>query len=266
MTTGDLTSIGVLIVDDDQASRFLLRRMIERFEDPWFLATECGSLSEAFPIVMGGDVQLILLDLGLPESSGVSTVDRVRAVAKGTPIIAVTGANDLGVACIEAGATDYLDKATLTPRAVRRAMVFALERHHRETADDLRDSIARHDALVERRSWDPAPTLVPIGVGTPGVRGILDDAYRSLMEAYAGQLAGSGRVPRAKLEAVAATFAAVRASSDDVAECNTRFLRRTRARRPESELELYIAATRELGLDLLGVLAENYRRRARRLA
>lgn len=251
----------LLLIEDDAASRSLLTRMIARFEAPSFEVTAAESLTAALPEIMSGDASLILVDLGLPESTGIPTIDRVRALAKDTPIIACTGSAGLGVACIEAGATDYLHKDHLTPTTVRRSLVFALERHHRRLAEQLRASIARDGALVDRQSWGPAPAQdeVALGVGTPGVRGILDEAYGGLLDVYASWVAGATRVPRASLDAVAATFGAVRASSTDLTECHTRTMRRLRDTRSEVEISDYVAAGRELGLDLLARLAEHYR-------
>ena len=77
---------------------------------------------------------LILLDLGLPESQGLTTFNRVHAQAPKVPIVAVTALMDetIGVKAIQAGAQDYLVKGRMDSNVLVRSIRYAIERKHAE--------------------------------------------------------------------------------------------------------------------------------------
>lgn len=102
-----------------------------------------------------GSFDAVLLDLHLPDSSGVAGVKALRAVAPEVPIVVLTGLEDHEVAfeCIVAGAQDYLSKAGLDQQGLRRALGYAIARvgeaAQRARADTLRETMA---AIVEASS------------------------------------------------------------------------------------------------------------------
>jgi signal transduction histidine kinase len=73
---------------------------------------------------------IVLLDLTLPDSEGAETVHRVARSAPGTPIVVLTGTDDeaLGLACIQAGAQDYVPKNELRVPLLGRVIGYALAR------------------------------------------------------------------------------------------------------------------------------------------
>jgi diguanylate cyclase (GGDEF)-like protein len=86
------------------------------------------------------ETDAVLLDLSLPDESGVATVERVVGGAGGAVVVVMTGAGDeeIGVAAMEAGAQDYLVKGQVDSRLLRRSLRFAMERHSvRQQLEDL---------------------------------------------------------------------------------------------------------------------------------
>ncbi|HAA46737.1 MAG: PAS/PAC sensor-containing diguanylate cyclase [Halomonas sp. 54_146] len=77
---------------------------------------------------------VILLDLNLPDSTGLDTVYRCKAMARGTPIVVLTGHDDMdfSLKALEAGAQDYLIKNQLEADSLLRAMRYAMERYQLE--------------------------------------------------------------------------------------------------------------------------------------
>lgn len=77
---------------------------------------------------------IILLDLNLPDSSGIDTVTRCRSLVPRTPIVVLTGHDDMdfSLKVLEAGAQDYLVKGKLEGDSLIRAMRYAIERHQLE--------------------------------------------------------------------------------------------------------------------------------------
>ena len=110
-------AIRVLLVEDNPGDARLIREGLEdaertspdqvRFD--LLLATR---LSDAVEVLQHERLSVILLDLTLPDSSGIETFDRVRAVAPQVPIVVISGLTDdrLASQAVRQGAQDYLVK------------------------------------------------------------------------------------------------------------------------------------------------------------
>src|SRR5436309_12545860 len=82
----------------------------------------------------GEEFDVLLLDLGLPDSQGLSTFDRVHEQAPKVPIIIFSGATDeeLAVEAVSHGAQDYLVKGQIDGFLLKRAIRYAIERNRAE--------------------------------------------------------------------------------------------------------------------------------------
>jgi PAS domain S-box-containing protein len=125
-----------------------------------------GAIEEERPDVL-------VADLGLPDSEGTETVRTAAAAAPEVPIVVLTGRDDLQAAleAQEAGATEYLQKAELTPALVGRTLRWAVQRHHMQTQLQQRDAWIR--SITERLS---------AGVFRAGTAGRIEYANRALAE------------------------------------------------------------------------------------
>ena len=122
----------VLIVEDNPGDAALLCDLLGETE-PAPVVTVAERVSEACARLAASDgsaVDVVLLDLTLPDARGLETVARVRATAPHLPIVVLTGLDDeaLAVRAVQAGAQDYLVKGTVTGAGVRRAVRHAVER------------------------------------------------------------------------------------------------------------------------------------------
>src|SRR4051812_8996893 len=102
----------VLLVEDEDAYAKMLETMLG---SEGSLALErVSTLSAAAKALDNGAIDAILLDLGLPDSAGVETVEKLRAVVRDrSPIVVLTSQDDdeLGVQAVGLGAQDYLVKS-----------------------------------------------------------------------------------------------------------------------------------------------------------
>lgn len=89
------------------------------------------TLDGALERLTRGGVDVILLDLFLPDSEGLTTFERTSAFAPDVPIIIVTDVVDdqLAVSTVQGGAQDYLVRSEIRPAVLGRAMLYAIERH-----------------------------------------------------------------------------------------------------------------------------------------
>jgi two-component system sensor kinase FixL len=157
----------ILIVEDSDADHRLLEVMLRRVRGEQDQLTRVVDTSAACRALgTHPDVDVALLDLTLPDSYGIDTVRRVATAARDVPIVVltVTDDEDIGLACIGAGAHDYLPKSELRAPLLRRVIEYAvtrsrdvaarrrLEREVLQISENERQRIARdlHDDLGQQ--------------------------------------------------------------------------------------------------------------------
>ncbi len=135
----------ILLVEDNRADARLVREMLVDTAVPFEL-THVTRLAEAIERVTAGDIDVILLDLSLPDGEGLKMVSALRDTAR-APIVVMSGHNDesLAVKGVREGAQDYLVKGQVDGDDLVRALRYAIERQR--TEDHLR-YVAHHDPLT----------------------------------------------------------------------------------------------------------------------
>jgi sigma-B regulation protein RsbU (phosphoserine phosphatase) len=129
--------VDVLYVEDNRIDADLIRVVLSRTDPgfgPEFNLHWVQSLTDAFELLEKQTVSVILLDLNLPEASGLDSLIALRKVVHDKPIVVLTGHNDaeLGAQAIRHGAQDYLWKNEASGPHLSRALHFALERSKRQ--------------------------------------------------------------------------------------------------------------------------------------
>lgn len=149
------TRAAVLLVEDNPGDARLIAALLEdaaSYGLAMSLAT-VDTLSGAIERLRSTAFDLVLLDLGLPESSGLETVQRLRtALQRLPPLVVLSGLNDEDVAvqALQAGAQDYLVKGRVEPSALARTIRHALGRHQAEQA--LKNELERSRELANERA------------------------------------------------------------------------------------------------------------------
>jgi len=149
-TTTDKELIKVLLVEDNVIDRKMAQRALVGCSQPAEFAVKLAdSLSEAIKCLNTKEYQVVLLDLRLPDSSGIETVQRIHEVDPHVPIIVLTGTTDeeSGLRAIENGATDYLAKSQPLESLLPRTILYALARKKAE--DRLRESEGKYRAVID---------------------------------------------------------------------------------------------------------------------
>lgn len=124
----------VLLIEDNLGDARLLREM---FNEPGgtgaeLIHVEC--MAEAEGYLAENAVNLVLLDLGLPDAQGLDAVRRTRAAAPHIPLVVISGLDDESMAlqALQQGAQDYLLKGQIEPRELQRSLRYAVERKYIE--------------------------------------------------------------------------------------------------------------------------------------
>jgi PAS domain S-box-containing protein len=143
--------LSVLLVEDSPAEVRLFREMLNEMPgaSETIEVTSVGTLRSTREWLKDHTSDVIVLDLGLPDSAGLNTLSDVRKSAPETPVVVLTGLDDeaTGLAAIRHGAYEYLIKGSADGRAVTRTLRYAVEQ--RRAIDALRASEARLRALID---------------------------------------------------------------------------------------------------------------------
>lgn len=124
----------ILLVEDDRAFAELLKEMLNGVLSFDFRLDAVQRLSEAETHLRKGNTDAVLLDLSLPDSTGLETLSGVQKAAAEVPVIILTGLEDETVAlrAAEAGAQDYFFKNEVRGPELARAIQYAIERKRTE--------------------------------------------------------------------------------------------------------------------------------------
>jgi signal transduction histidine kinase len=127
-------SVSILLVEDNPGDRRLIREMLAEASDVTFDVQYADRLQAAIEYLGQNGVEVVLLDLGLPDSQGLETLRKVYAQVSEMPIVVLTGLNDemIGVQAINEGAQDYLIKGQVDTQLLRRTIRYAIERKQAE--------------------------------------------------------------------------------------------------------------------------------------
>lgn len=123
-------AIKVLLVEDNPGDVRLIREMLKEAKPNLAALEESPSLMAAVERLAKGGIDAVLLDLGLPDSQGISTFVKLNQQFPRTPIVVLTGLTDEGVGlrAVREGAQDYLIKGKVDSPWLCRAILYAVER------------------------------------------------------------------------------------------------------------------------------------------
>lgn len=132
-------SARLLLVEDQDVDAEVVRLVLGRSKDFRVSTERVTTLSEALAAVHDRQYDVVVLDLGLPDSSGVESVRKLCAAAPATPIVVFTGLDDddLALAAIQCGAQEFLSKEHLMGHLLVRV---------------IRHSIARQQQLLHAQA------------------------------------------------------------------------------------------------------------------
>jgi CheY-like chemotaxis protein len=182
----------VLLVEDNAEDVQLIQEMIRDLESDLFhpvilYLTHAASLKEAV-LLSDTHFDAILLDLTLPDSKGLHTVESIIDRFKMVPVVVLTGISDaeMGLAAVRGGAQDYLVKNEITSALLLRSLQYAIERlrivrEKEQLIADLQDAMAQIKTLSG---------LLPICANCKKIRN--DKGYWERIETYIEKHTGAG--------------------------------------------------------------------------
>ena len=132
--------IRVLLIEDSPGYAEIVKIMLDKIADARFAVVCARRLSEGLECLATGEIDVVLLDLKLPDSQGIGTFDRVYAQAPRVPVIVLTVTDNdaMAVGAVKKGAQDYLVKDQVDVKVLVQAIRYSIERKRVE--GDLKET------------------------------------------------------------------------------------------------------------------------------
>lgn len=178
--------IRILLIEDDQADAFLIREMLGESSTGGSALTgdiaiqHVTRLDDGIRLAGEGAFDIIISDLGLPDSQGMDTVRKLASGVKYLPIVVMTGLADheVGLEAVNCGAQDYLVKGQVNGEMLVRSIRYAIERKRIENEKEqviaeLQEALAKVKLLSG---------FIPICASCKKIRD--DTGYWQQVEAY----------------------------------------------------------------------------------
>jgi len=123
-------TIKLLLIEDNADDLKLIRRKLGKSVSTRFIVTPARNLNDALEHLARNETDLVLSDLGLPDSHGLDTVTKILFEAPHTPLVVLSGFDDEAIAikAVQSGAQDYLVKGQLDGTQIERSLFYAIER------------------------------------------------------------------------------------------------------------------------------------------
>lgn len=123
--------LNVLLVEDNIGDARLIQVLLAEEAGDDLRLTHVARLSEAVQAVRASHYDVVLLDLSLPDSHGLETVEALRRQAGNIPVVVLSGldAEAVALGALKSGAEDYLVKGRADGTLIKRSILYAVERH-----------------------------------------------------------------------------------------------------------------------------------------
>ncbi len=148
--------LNLLLVEDNDGDIRIIKELLKEQNIMTFVITIAGSLAEALENLAKNEFDIILLDLGLPDSFGYETFSKlIKLYPKANAIIILTGLNDteIGLSAMYEGAQDYIIKGNIDSDKLTKSIIYSFERNrlNNELKEQLATIKIAEEALVKAK-------------------------------------------------------------------------------------------------------------------
>jgi signal transduction histidine kinase/DNA-binding response OmpR family regulator len=150
------SSMTMLLIEDNPGDARLICEMFRGQAQHEINIAHVTSMNEAESHVVNHAVDIILLDLGLPDAQGLAAVRRAHLAAPKIPLVVLTGLDDelLAMQALQAGAQDYFVKGQIEETGLFRALRYAIERKTLEEQLSVAKNRAEQAEMLLRDAVD----------------------------------------------------------------------------------------------------------------
>lgn len=270
MTSADGTSssskaLVLLLIEDNAGDADFVRDVLTEDGSDDYEIVHVPRLVDAVEKLRSLQVDVVLLDLRLPDSVGAESVRTVRERAGGAPIVVLTGSDDEQVAraCLDAGAEDFLTKADARARNIRRSIGYATARRRESQLRELEESLERY-RLMSSESSGTSVTASLAGAGplsgrAPETFAHLVRDYVAVLEPCLGRSADPVEPTRAQMELIATRLGDANGGPRDLIDIHVAAMDSAIGRGADPYPRSLVVEARLFALQMMGLLVDHYR-------
>jgi CheY-like chemotaxis protein len=262
----------ILLVEDNQADADLVSEMLNEVGEVHYEVDHVLTLREALDRLKQKDTNLTLLDLSLPDSSGLQSLKAIHSAAPDMPIVVFTSTEDekLAESCIECGAHDYIRKSGLRPIVLRRSIGFALEGAREAQIGALERNLERYRGMSSSAPGFTSVTRSLAGSASlrerePQLFASLVTRYRALLDEYFDCLILKRERPRRVMETLVTVIGDHCCGPRDLIDIHVAALDLAFHELKQPQLRAYAVEGRLIALEMMGYLVDYYRIGVRRM-
>lgn len=263
--------VTLLLVEDDLEDRELIIEDLKPMGGRYQVVC-AGLLQEAMELAASRPFDVIMLDLGLPDSNGIDTFIQFHGQAPEVPFVVITGRNDdvAAMETLKAGAQDYLVKGQIGEEVLRRSLRYSIERQRLllrlESKRFMREQ-EREQHAMERLAAPQTTSVTACLYGRAPLQEVLPEVFEHMVDRYARLLtkALDRRIlktqgsPDGELRRMAEEMGSMSAGPRDVLDVHLQGLRRRCEAQPPQKAKALTEEGRFLVIELMGYLASFYR-------
>ncbi len=255
----------LLLVEDNPGDAQLVNELLAEPRHDSYQIVHVPLMASAVQALRSRPVDVVVLDLRLPDCAGVDTVRTVRGAAAEVPIVVLTGADDerLAMECIDAGAQDYLPKSEVRAQNLRRALGYAITRIRDAQVRHLQETLARY-RLLSSASQGTTVTAALAGSGAIAQRRPADfaslwQAYYALLQPYLERQTDRLDAPPAAKEMLITQLGDAGGGPRDLLDVHVAALDQALATHLDPHARGIVYESRLLALEMMGLLVDYYR-------
>ncbi len=262
----------ILLVEDSPSDALLMQEALAQVRNRSFEIKVTNHLERALKHLASETYDAVLLDLSLPDSTGLETLSRVLDLAPDLPVLVITALDDeeTGVQAVQLGAQDYLVKNQLQPNILGRAISYAVERQHlkkllaQETQHRIHDQ-ERELQSIDRLSIGDTSAITARVYDAGTLREVQPQIYQDFVGRYQKLLSNvieESQFVREKDHRPAPSDLrglACELGPRDVVEFHTEALRNELKHLNSTQSKAFMEEGRLVSLQLMGFLVDHYR-------
>ncbi|MHC4113835.1 MAG: ATP-binding response regulator [Planctomycetota bacterium] len=191
-------STNILMVDDDPGDCRLVEQFLKKSSQTTeFTIRTVQSLTDCLECLKNCSFDLVLLDLGLPDSSGIEVVQKVQNANPNIPIVVLTGLADeqIGLDAIKKGAEDYLVKGESLKYTLVRSIQYAIERKRAKKLKNEAEAKSRFVSTVSHELRTPLTSMKGgVAILLNGTIGEINNKQKELMDIIKRNIDRLGRL------------------------------------------------------------------------